>query len=71
MMLPFVSGPEIVSHIKKMEGKKIPVILLSSMPVSALEIGYNDFRADSYLLKPVYPEQLRNTIEVLTAVECF
>ena len=71
LMLPFASGPQIVSHLKKVTGKKTPVILLSSMPVSALEIDNNNVKADSYLTKPVYPEELRNTIEALTEVECF
>ena len=70
MMLPFISGPQIVSHIKNLTGKKTPVILLSSMPLSVLEMGADNIKADSYLSKPVHPDELKMTIEALTEVEC-
>src|SRR3954463_544732 len=68
MMLPFASGPEIISYIKKLP-YKIPVILLSSMPLISRENTHLTFNADSYLSKPVSPEELKFTIEELTVVE--
>src|SRR5919112_5997213 len=67
MMLPFVSGPEIVSYLKKLP-YRIPVILLSSMPLSALDNAHHTFRADSYLLKPVSPDELKIAVEELMSV---
>jgi DNA-binding response OmpR family regulator len=69
MMLPFISGPEIISYLKKIPGNKAPVILLSSMPLGAFGTGNNNFDADCYLVKPVFPEELKNTIEALRSLE--
>lgn len=69
MMLPFVSGSEIISFVKKLSGRRIPVILLSSLPLNALKSNHKNLNADSYLVKPVSLEELKFTIEELVAVE--
>lgn len=69
MMLPFVSGPEIISYIRNLPGKKIPVILLSSMPLNAQKNNHDNFGANSYLTKPVCPARLKTKIEELRGVE--
>ena len=63
--LPVVSGLEIVSFLRKFPGKKIPVILLSAMPMNALKNSDGDFGADGYFMKPVDAEQLKTKIEAL------
>lgn len=70
MMLPNLSGAEIISYVKNFSAKKIPVILLSSMPHYALKNNDEDFGADGYLTKPAYPEQLKNKILELQNTEC-
>ena len=63
--LPVFSGLEIISFLKKKPGKKIPVILLSAMPLNALKNNDGDFGADGYFMKPVDAEQLKTKIEAL------
>jgi CheY-like chemotaxis protein len=46
MLLPNVSGIEIVSYLKKLPGKRIPVIMLSSMPRNAMTNSDANFGAD-------------------------
>jgi CheY-like chemotaxis protein len=65
IVLPIISGIEIVSFLKKFPGKKIPVILISAMPVNALKNNDGDFGADGYFMKPVNAEQLKTKIEEL------
>ncbi len=69
MMLPFVSGPEIISYIKNLPGKEIPVILLSSMPLHPQKNNHDNFGADSYLMKPVCPQHLKTKIDELKGIE--
>ena len=65
IVLPIISGIEIVSFLKKFPGKKIPVILISAMPVNGLKNNDGDFGADGYFMKPVNAEQLKTKIEEL------
>lgn len=65
IMLPIHSGLEIVSFLKKLPGKRIPVILLSAMPINAMKNNGSDLGADGYFMKPVTAEQLKNKIEEL------
>ncbi|WP_071595267.1 response regulator [Segetibacter koreensis] len=65
MLLPNVSGIEIVSYLKKLPGKRIPVIMLSSMPRNAMTNTDANFGADCYMVKPATMEQLKSKIEEL------
>lgn len=65
MLLPNLSGADIVSHLRNLQGKKIPVIMLSSMPQEMMQNRHSNHVADRYLLKPVLPQQLKITIEEL------
>src|SRR5665647_3082944 len=53
MMMPFLSGLEIISEVKKRGGKKIPIIVLSAMgQENIVPVSYTHLRAhetDSYL----------------------
>ncbi len=69
MLLPIISGAEIISYIKNLPGKKIPVILLSAMPIHAQKNNEGDFAADGYLMKPVFPQQLKCKIEELKSIK--
>ncbi len=60
--LPKISGFDIVFYLKHFTVKKIPVVLLSAMPNDG--VNNNDkYVADAYLVKPVTPQILINTIE--------
>ena len=63
MLLPIVSGAEIISYIKNLPGKDIPVILLSAMPAHLQNKNEDGYSADAYLTKPVLPAQLKSKIE--------
>lgn len=65
LSLPVFSGLDIISFLKKFPGKKIPVVLISAMPMNALKNNDGDFGADSYFMKPVNAGELQARIEEL------
>ena len=65
LTIPIISGLEIISYVKDFPGKIISVILISAMPKNALGYTNDDFGADAYLVKPVCPQLLLNTISNL------
>lgn len=52
IMMPYVSGLEIVSIIRKREGKKIPIIILSAMEQEKVVMEAFELGADDYITKP-------------------
>ncbi len=52
IMMPYVSGLEIISIIRKKEGKKIPIIILSAMDQENVVMEAFDLGADDYITKP-------------------
>lgn len=58
IMMPFSSGLEIIEIIKKKEGKKIPVIILSSMGQENVVLEAFQLGADDYITKPFSPNEL-------------
>jgi len=52
MMLPYASGLEIVSAVKKLEGKNIPVIVFSTMGQEDIVEEAFNLGADDYVTKP-------------------
>lgn len=65
MSLPILSGLDIISFLKNLPGKKIPVILISAMPTSTFKNSDDYFGADHYFMKPVNADQLQARIEEL------
>ncbi len=65
LSLPIFSGFDIVLFLKKLPGKKIPVILISAMPMNALKNTDGNFGADGYFMKPVDADQFQARIEEL------
>lgn len=65
LSLPIFSGFDIVLFLKKLPGKKIPVILISAMPMNALKNTDGNFGADGYFMKPVDADQFQTRIEEL------
>jgi two-component system, OmpR family, response regulator VicR len=65
LLMPFVSGYEIINHVRHIEHKDTPIIALSqigndSTIIEVLNIGAND-----YLTKPFSPLELSIRIEKL------
>lgn len=52
IMMPYASGLEIVSIVKKEMTKKIPVIILSAMEQEKVVMEAFDLGADDYITKP-------------------
>jgi DNA-binding response OmpR family regulator len=57
IMMPFASGIEILSAIQSM-GKKIPVIVLSSMGQEDVVLNAFDLGAADFIVKPFSPNEL-------------
>lgn len=66
IMMPFASGIEILSAIKGI-GKKIPVIVLSSMGQEEVVIDAFDLGASDFMVKPFSPNELILRIKRLTS----
>ncbi len=56
-MMPFASGTEILSAIKAL-GKKIPVIMLSSLGQEEVVLDAFDLGASDFMVKPFSPNEL-------------
>ena len=52
IMMPYVSGLEIVAHIRKNDNKRIPIIMLSSMEQEKVVMEAFELGADDYITKP-------------------
>lgn len=65
IMMPFASGVEILSAINEM-GKKVPVIMLSSMGQEGVILNAFDLGASDFIVKPFSPNELLLRIKRLT-----
>ncbi|GAC1441928.1 MAG: hypothetical protein NVSMB63_09850 [Sediminibacterium sp.] len=52
IMMPYASGLEIISIIRKRTGKRIPVIMLSAMEQEKIVLEAFELGADEYITKP-------------------
>lgn len=52
IMMPYVSGLEIVSIVRKRTNKRIPIIILSAMEQEKVVMEAFDLGADDYITKP-------------------
>jgi DNA-binding response OmpR family regulator len=58
LMMPFSSGMEIIGHVRKMPGKRIPVVILSAMGQENVVLEAFQLGADDYITKPFSPNEL-------------
>ena len=58
IMMPYTSGLEILGFVKNHSGKKIPVIVLSSMGQENVVVEAFSLGADDYITKPFSPNEL-------------
>ncbi|WBV61551.1 response regulator [Chryseobacterium camelliae] len=66
IMMPFASGTEILSAIRSF-GKKIPVIMLSSLGQEEVVLEAFDLGASDFMVKPFSPTELILRIKRITA----
>lgn len=66
IMMPFASGTEILAAIRSF-GKKIPVIMLSSLGQEEVVLEAFDLGASDFMVKPFSPNELTLRIKRLTA----
>lgn len=62
-LLPNIVGSEIVRYIKKCAAKKIPVLLVSSLPKKELKQISEKCGADGFLSKPFINQELKSKID--------
>ena len=58
IMMPYASGLEIISFVRGQTGKKVPVIILSSMGQEDVVLEAFQLGADDYITKPFSPNEL-------------
>ena len=67
IMMPYASGLEILAFVKNESGKKIPLIVLSSMGQENVVIEAFGLGADDYITKPFSPNELSLRVMRFTA----
>src|SRR4051812_28275154 len=63
ILLPNIIGSEIVRFVKKFGDKKIPVLLISSLPKKELKNISEKCGADGFLSKPFIKHELQSKID--------
>jgi len=58
VMMPFLSGLEIIGTVRKRAGRKIPIIVLSAMGQENVVLEAFQLGADDYITKPFSPNEL-------------
>jgi DNA-binding response OmpR family regulator len=58
IMMPYSSGLEIIGKVRSLEGKKIPIIVLSAMGQENVVLEAFNLGADDYITKPFSPNEL-------------
>lgn len=66
IMMPFASGLEIIEAVKRKQGKKIPVIVLSAMGQENVVLEAFQLGADDYITKPFSPNELSLRVKRFT-----
>jgi two-component system, OmpR family, response regulator VicR len=58
IMMPYVSGLEIIGTVRKRQHKRIPIIILSAMGQEDVVLQAFQLGADDYITKPFSPNEL-------------
>src|SRR5665647_3779562 len=58
IVMPFLSGLEIIETVKKKLGRKTPIIVLSAMGQENVVLEAFQLGADDYITKPFSPNEL-------------
>lgn len=63
--LPFAGGQQVIRVLRQGEGRKIPIIVLTSSGVESTELEVFDLGADEFISKPFSPAVLHRRMEKL------
>jgi len=63
IMMPFMSGLEIVGAVKKQGGKDTPIIVLSTMGQENVVLEAFKLGADDFITKPFSPKELSMRVQ--------
>jgi DNA-binding response OmpR family regulator len=66
IMMPYVSGLEIISFVRQKMNKKIPIIMLSAMEQEKVVMEAFELGADDYITKPFSLNELAIRVKRLT-----
>lgn len=58
ILMPFVTGPELIHFIRSQDGDSVPIIVLSQIGMEKDIIKCFDLGADDYITKPFLPAEL-------------
>jgi DNA-binding response OmpR family regulator len=67
IMMPFMTGLEIVSYVRSHSEKYIPIIILSSMAMESTILEAFSLGADDFINKPFSPNELSVRVRRLLA----
>lgn len=67
IMMPYVSGLEIINYVRQKIEKKIPIIILSAMEQEKVVMEAFELGADDYITKPFSLNELAIRVKRLTA----
>ena len=65
LLMPFVTGLEVINFIRNELGKKTPIIVLSKLGMEKTVLQAFDLGADEYIVKPFSPSELMVRIKKL------
>lgn len=58
IMMPFISGLEVISHVRNKLGLKIPIVVFSSAGQEEMVLNAFNLGADDFMSKPFSPNEL-------------
>lgn len=58
VLMPFVTGPELIHYIRSLDGYRVPIIVLSQILMEKDIVKCFQLGADDYITKPFLPKEL-------------
>ncbi len=63
--MPYNSGLELIQFLRKQDGNKVPVLIVSNINLEESKKHAAELGADGYITKPFDPQELIDAIEAL------